>query len=151
MRTAGPKYLSAFHQYEGQEVEQHAHKMHWRFTKSMVSVSECFRWEVFICYYFCILRSREDFPFRVTSYMPSNFFRSSFVCWISPCSRSWFFVCSHGSMLWYYRMRHKMSDHASRKDSARVQISDVCAPWIDRKNLTGREPDLWSHTCVVMD
>jgi hypothetical protein len=28
MRTAGPRYLSAFHQYEGQEVEQHAHKMH---------------------------------------------------------------------------------------------------------------------------
>lgn len=43
MRTAGPRYLSAFHQYEGQEVEQHAHKMHWRFTKSMVSVSECLR------------------------------------------------------------------------------------------------------------
>lgn len=28
MSTAGPRYLSAFHQYEGQEVEQHAHKMH---------------------------------------------------------------------------------------------------------------------------
>merc|ERR1711920_768525 len=28
IRTAGPKYLSAFHQYEGHEVEQHAHKMH---------------------------------------------------------------------------------------------------------------------------
>jgi hypothetical protein len=30
MSTAGPRYLSAFHQYEGQEVEQHAHKMHCR-------------------------------------------------------------------------------------------------------------------------
>lgn len=28
MRTAGPKYLSAFHQYDGHDVEQHAHKMH---------------------------------------------------------------------------------------------------------------------------
>lgn len=28
MSTAGPRYLSALHQYEGQEVEQHAHKMH---------------------------------------------------------------------------------------------------------------------------
>lgn len=26
--TAGPRYLSPFHQYDGQEVEQHAHKIH---------------------------------------------------------------------------------------------------------------------------
>ena len=29
IRTAGPRYLSAFHQYEGHEVEQHAQRMHW--------------------------------------------------------------------------------------------------------------------------
>ena len=28
MSTAGPRYLSVFHQYDGQDVEQHAHKMH---------------------------------------------------------------------------------------------------------------------------
>ena len=28
MRTAGPKYLSPFHQYDGHAVEQHAHKIH---------------------------------------------------------------------------------------------------------------------------
>ena len=28
MRMAGPRYLSAFHQYEGQEVEQQAQRMH---------------------------------------------------------------------------------------------------------------------------
>ena len=28
MRTAGPRYWSWFHQYEGHEVEQHAQRMH---------------------------------------------------------------------------------------------------------------------------
>ena len=28
INTAGPRYLSADHQYDGQEVEQYAHKMH---------------------------------------------------------------------------------------------------------------------------
>jgi len=28
MSTAGPRYFSAFHQYEGHEVEQQAHRMH---------------------------------------------------------------------------------------------------------------------------
>lgn len=28
MSTAGPRYFSEFHQYEGHEVEQHAHKIH---------------------------------------------------------------------------------------------------------------------------
>lgn len=27
-RMAGPRYSSEFHQYEGHEVEQHAHRMH---------------------------------------------------------------------------------------------------------------------------
>lgn len=26
--TAGPRYSSLFHQYDGQDVEQHAHRMH---------------------------------------------------------------------------------------------------------------------------
>lgn len=26
--TAGPRYFSEFHQYEGHEVEQHAHNIH---------------------------------------------------------------------------------------------------------------------------
>lgn len=38
MRTAGPRYLSAFHQYDGQEVEQHAHRMHWPVQRSVLSV-----------------------------------------------------------------------------------------------------------------
>lgn len=28
MRTAGPRYLSAFHQYDGHDVLQQAHRMH---------------------------------------------------------------------------------------------------------------------------
>lgn len=28
MRTAGPRYSSWFHQYDGQDVEQHAQRMH---------------------------------------------------------------------------------------------------------------------------
>jgi hypothetical protein len=27
-RMAGPRYSSEFHQYEGQDVEQHAHRIH---------------------------------------------------------------------------------------------------------------------------
>ena len=42
IRTAGPRYLSAFHQYDGQEVEQHAHRMHWQFQKCIVSVRNWF-------------------------------------------------------------------------------------------------------------
>lgn len=30
IRTAGPRYWSWFHQYDGHEVEQHAHRMHYR-------------------------------------------------------------------------------------------------------------------------